>query len=135
MNSSPYSYKKNQNTVLINTVFALIKQKLRGISRGYVKELSIFGIGYRVALIAQKSQNYIALKFKLGFSNEILYFLPKGVQAFRVKPEKFYLFSNDLQLLTNTCARIKRFKKPDPYKGKGIRYKDEIIKLRVGKRK
>lgn len=128
-----YSVFSGENKAFLNTIITLIKEKLRGISRGYIKQVSIVGIGYRVAF--STGQDYIGLKFKLGFSNEILYFLPKGIQVFRVKPEKFYLFSNDLQLLTSTCARIKKLKKIDPYKGKGIRYKNEVVKLRIGKRK
>lgn len=109
---------------------ALIANMVRGVSEGFVKELSLVGTGYRAD---QAGKN---INLALGYSHPIDYIVPEGVKATVVKENRdvfIKLESADKQLLGQVAAQIRSLRAPEPYKGKGVRYKDEVVKTKAGK--
>lgn len=106
---------------------ALVANMVRGVTEGFERRLEIVGIGYRVQLAGRN------LTFTLGYSHPILFPLPEGVQAEVEKQTLITLRGVDKQLVGETAARIRALRRPDPYKGKGIRYSDEVVRRKVGK--
>lgn len=110
---------------------ALIHNMVYGVSEGYKKTLELVGVGYRV-----ESQGQI-LNFSLGYSHPIYMELPKEIKV-ETKSERnqnplIMLESADKQLLGQVCAKIRSFRKPEPYKGKGIRFQGEVVRRKAGK--
>jgi large subunit ribosomal protein L6 len=106
-----------------------IQNTIIGVSQGFQKRLKLVGIGFRV----QKQNN--SLQFKLGFSHEITFQLPDGIDAICPKPDQIVLFGIRKDYLNQTAAKIRSLRKPDSYKGKGIQFEDEILILKEGKKK
>jgi large subunit ribosomal protein L6 len=105
----------------------LIANMVTGVTTGYSKTLEIVGVGYRVAAKGTD------LEFSLGFSHPVLVTPPPGI-TFRVEvPTRFVVEGIDKQLVGETAARIRKLRKPDPYKAKGVRYQGEVIRRKVGK--
>ena len=105
----------------------LIANMVTGVTTGYSKTLEIVGVGYRVQAKGQ------GLEFSLGFSHPVLVNPPEGI-TFRVEaPTRFVVEGIDKQLVGETAARIRKLRKPDPYKAKGVRYQGEVIRRKVGK--
>jgi large subunit ribosomal protein L6 len=106
---------------------SLINNMVVGVTEGYVKAMEISGTGYRV--VAKGTD----LEFSLGYSHPVLVKAPDGI-AFRVEsPTKFSVTGIDKQLVGETAAKIRNLRKPDPYKGKGVRYEGEVIRRKAGK--
>jgi large subunit ribosomal protein L6 len=110
---------------------ALINNMVVGVTEGFVKELEIVGVGFRA------SNNGQWLELLLGYSHPILFKLPTEIKA-EAKQDKganpiIRLESIDKQLLGEVCAKIRTFRKPEPYKGKGIRFVGESIRRKLGK--
>lgn len=116
---------------------SLIQNMVLGVTEGYTKELDIVGVGFKADVQGQK------LTLALGFSHPIVYELPAGItgkaekKAERVTIQQYQttltLTGSDKQLLGQTAAEIRSLKKPEPYKGKGIKYSDEVILRKAGK--
>lgn len=110
---------------------ALVANMIEGCSEGYKKVLEIIGVGYRA-----QTQGQI-LNLALGFSHPILIELPKEIkvtaETAKGQPPVVTLESHDKQLLGQVAAKIRSFRKPEPYKGKGIRFKGEQIRRKAGK--
>jgi large subunit ribosomal protein L6 len=105
----------------------LVANMVTGVTAGYSKTLEIVGVGYRVQA---KGKN---LEFSLGFSHPVVVEPPEGI-TFRVEaPTRFVVEGIDKQLVGETAARIRKLRKPDPYKAKGVRYQGEYIRRKVGK--
>ncbi|WP_225729929.1 MULTISPECIES: 50S ribosomal protein L6 [unclassified Nocardia] len=105
----------------------LISNMIVGVTQGYEKKLEIAGVGYRVAL---KGQN---LEFALGYSHPIVSEPPQGITFAVESPTKFSVAGIDKQLVGEVAANIRKYRKPEPYKGKGIRYAGEVVRRKVGK--
>ncbi|MDA3647271.1 50S ribosomal protein L6 [Saccharopolyspora indica] len=105
----------------------LVNNMVIGVSQGYEKGLEIHGVGYRVLL---KGSN---LEFSLGYSHPIVIEPPQGIQFAVDGPTKISVKGIDKQLVGEIAARIRKLRKPDPYKGKGVRYAGENIRRKVGK--
>jgi len=105
---------------------ALIQNMVEGVSQGFTKSLEIHGTGYRAAVQGQK------LVLNLGHSHPIEYPIPKGIQA-AVDQNRIVLSSADKELLGQVSAEIRRFRPPEPYKGKGVRYLNEHVRRKAGK--
>jgi large subunit ribosomal protein L6 len=105
---------------------ALIANMVTGVSKGFEKSLEIVGVGYRAELAGRVAT------FHLGYSHPISYELPAGIDA-KVDKTRIILRGIDKELLGKTAAKIRGFRKPEPYKGKGIKYADELIKRKAGK--
>jgi large subunit ribosomal protein L6 len=105
----------------------LIANMVNGVSDGFEKKLEISGVGYR----AELSEN--SLKFILGFSSPVQYDIPKGIDIKVDKQVNIIVSGIDKQLVGRVAAEIRSLKKPEPYKGKGIKYANEYIKRKAGK--
>lgn len=105
----------------------LVYNMVVGVTEGYKKDLEIVGTGYRAA---QKGKG---LEFTLGFSHPVIVEAPEGIELKLESPTKFSVIGIDKQLVGETAANIRKLKKPEPYKGKGIRYVGEVVRRKVGK--
>lgn len=105
----------------------LVNNMVVGVTQGFTKGLEIVGVGYRVELKGQQ------LVFNLGYSHPVEFDLPKGISASVDKQNKVTLEGIDKELLGQTAATVRSFRKPEPYKGKGIRYAGEVVRRKVGK--
>ena len=106
---------------------ALISNMVIGVSEGFKKSLSIIGIGYRAKMEGK------TLLLNLGYSHPIRYSPPGGISIVCEKQDLIEISGIDKQLVGQVAAIIRRFRKPEPYKGKGIRYIDEVVKQKAGK--
>ena len=106
---------------------ALLANAITGVSQGFSKCLILEGIGYRVALEGND------LVLSLGFSHPVRVVPPEGIR-FTVEKNVITILGYDKQLVGNVAASIRRFRKPEPYKGKGIRYEKEIVRRKAGKK-
>lgn len=111
---------------LWGTYGSLINNMVIGVTEGYQKTLEISGVGF----VWEVKQNKIVLK--IGFSHPVEYILPKGIEAKAVK-NILTISGIDKQLVGSVAAEIRALKKPEPYKGKGIKYSTEIIRRKAGK--
>ncbi len=111
------------------TVRSLLNNMVKGVSQGFEKTLELVGVGYR----AQAKEKTIALS--LGFSHPVDFELPEGVSAETPNNTTIVLSSINKQLLGQTAAEIRSYRPPEPYKGKGIKYANEIIKRKETKKK
>lgn len=116
-----------QNKQLHGTVNSLINGMLLGVSKGFVKTLEITGVGYRANVQAD------VLNLSLGYSHPIKYDIPKGIEIVAPKPTIIEVSGIDKQLVGQVAAQIRQFRVPEPYKGKGVKYKDEVIRRKEGK--
>ena len=107
---------------------ALTKNIIEGVTSGYEKKLEINGVGYRAKLSTNK------LEFSLGFSHPGEYQLPEGVTAELPSQTEIVLKSTDKQKIGQVAAEIRNFRPPEPYKGKGVKYSDEIIRRKESKK-
>lgn len=105
----------------------LIANMVKGVTDGFQKRLDIVGVGYKADV-----QGTI-LNLALGYSHPIKYELPKGISATVEKQTAITLKGADKQLVGQVAAEIRAFRKPEPYKGKGIKYSDEVIRRKAGK--
>jgi large subunit ribosomal protein L6 len=106
--------------------YSLIKNMVLGVTVGYEKKLEIQGVGYKVASAGKN------INLSLGFSHPIIFPLPAGIEAI-VEANTITIKGIDKQLVGEIAAQIRRLKKPEPYKGKGIRYVGEIVRRKAGK--
>ncbi|MGB9773677.1 MAG: 50S ribosomal protein L6 [Bacteroidota bacterium] len=106
---------------------ALIQNMVIGVSQGFSKKLEIVGIGYRAELKGKKLQLY------LGYSHPILFSPPDGISIEVPSPTSIVVNGIDRQLVGAVAAKIRSFRPPEPYKGKGIKYEDEYIRRKAGK--
>ena len=107
---------------MISNIFA-------GVKDGFSKTLEINGVGYRAAMQGNK------LQLQLGFSHEVLYDLPEGVNVKVTKPTEIVVSGFDKQKVGQVAAEIRKYRPPEPYKGKGVKYADEFIFRKEGKKK
>jgi large subunit ribosomal protein L6 len=108
---------------------ALIANMIVGVTDGFTKSLDIVGIGYRAELVGKD-----AIKFNLGYSHPVEFPLPEGVAAtLEERGTRIVIQGTDKELIGETAARIKRLRVPDSYKGKGIKYTGEQLRLKAGK--
>ena len=104
----------------------LLANCVEGVTNGFSKTLEVNGVGYRVAVKGN------TIELALGFSHPVLVDLPKGLEA-KVEGQKLTLSGMDKELVGEIAAQIRRLRKPEPYKGKGIRYENEQVRRKVGK--
>ena len=107
----------------------MVANLVTGVTSGFKKELEITGVGYR----AQMQGN--VLKLNLGLSHDVDFPVPEGVTVTAPKPTEIIVEGTDQQLVGQVAANIREWRKPEPYKGKGIRYKGEFIFRKEGKKK
>ncbi len=105
---------------------SLVRNMVQGVTDGFRKQLEVVGIGYKVALAGR------ALTLEVGFSHPVKFELPIGIEA-KVDKNFITLISADKQLLGDVAAQIRSIRKPEPYKGKGIKYVGEVVRRKAGK--
>lgn len=115
-----------QNRAKHGLMRSLVNNMVVGVSQGFSKKLELNGVGYRVVLAGN------ALKFNIGFSHEVVYSLPQGIAA-TVEQNVITISGIDKQQVGQVAAEVRALKKPEPYKGKGIKYQDERIIRKSGK--
>ncbi len=108
---------------------ALVANVVTGVRDGFTKKLLISGVGYRAAMQGND------LKLTLGFSHDVVYQTPKGIQIQTPVPTEIIVSGIDKQLVGQAAANIREYRKPEPYKGKGVRYDGEYIFRKEGKKK
>ena len=118
---------ERQNRALHGLSRTLVNNMVIGVTDGYSKTLEIVGTGYRV--VAKGND----LEFALGFSHSVLIKAPEGINFNVEAPTRFTVSGVDKQKVGETAAKIRKLRKPDPYKGKGVRYQGEHIRRKVGK--
>jgi large subunit ribosomal protein L6 len=110
---------------------SLVNNMVEGVSKGYIKELELVGVGYRASNTGQ------LLELSLGYSHPVMFFVPSEVKVEAImekgKNPLVKLESHDKQLIGQIAAKIRAFRKPEPYKGKGVRFKGEEIRRKQGK--
>jgi large subunit ribosomal protein L6 len=107
---------------------ALLANAVQGVSTGFTKELDIVGVGYRAEVKGQQVQ------FALGYSHPVLFDIPPGINiAIDAKANRITVTGADRQQVGQVAAEIRHLRRPDPYKGKGIKYKTEVLRRKVGK--
>lgn len=106
---------------------ALINNAVTGVTTGFTKNLEIHGVGYRGDVKGKE------VHFSLGYSHPVIYSIPAGIEIDIDKNNKITIKGVDRQKVGQVAAEIRSFRKPDPYKAKGIRYSDEHIRRKVGK--
>jgi large subunit ribosomal protein L6 len=114
---------------MAGTVRALINNMVNGVSSGFQRKLDLVGVGYR----AQASGKSLSLS--LGFSHPVNYPIPEGIEIATPTPTEILVSGCDKQAVGQVAAEIRRFRPPEPYKGKGIRYSDEVVVRKEAKKK
>lgn len=122
--------KENQEAIAqAGTARALINSMVKGVSEGYEKKLSLVGVGYR----AQAKGNVLSLS--LGYSHPVEYQVPEGVTIETPSQTDIVVKGNDKQKVGQVAAKIRAYRPPEPYKGKGVRYADENVAKKEAKKK
>lgn len=117
----------NEIRALHGLTRTLVANMVIGVTKGFERVLEINGVGYRVDLKGD------TLTFNVGYSHPVVYKLPEGISATVEKQTKIVLLGIDKELLGLTAAKVRSFRKPEPYKGKGIKYAEERIRKKAGK--
>ena len=107
----------------------MVANMIEGVTKGYERKLEINGVGYRAQMQGK------AIKLALGFSHDVVHELPDGVSAQVTKPTEIVLTGIDKQQVGQVAANIREYRPPEPYKGKGIKYAEERIVRKEGKKK
>lgn len=134
--------KQEENTVILapvkdtkeawmhtGTIRALLNNMVNGVTNGFERRLQLVGVGYRAQVAGNK------VNLSLGYSHPIEYVLPEGVTAESPSQTEIVLKSSDKQKLGQAAADIRAFRSPEPYKGKGVRYSDEVVLRKEAKKK
>ena len=107
----------------------LVSNLVTGVTKGFERKLDITGVGYRAAVQGKN------LQLALGYSHDVVFAIPDGITIVTAKPTEIMISGMDRQKVGQVAAEIREFRKPEPYKGKGVRYSDEYIFRKEGKKK
>ena len=107
----------------------MVANLMAGVTEGFTKKLEITGVGYRAAVQGSN------LQLQLGYSHDVSFPIPKGIQVVCPKPTEIVITGIDKQKVGQVAAEIRRFRPPEPYKGKGVKYAGEFILRKEGKKK
>ncbi len=118
-----------QSRKMWGTARAVINNIVVGVSEGFSKKLTIIGTGYRAQLQGNK------LQLQLGFSHDVIFEVPEGIKITSADPTHLEISGADKQQVGSVAAKIRSYRPPEPYKGKGVRYDDEYILRKEGKKK
>ncbi len=121
--------QSNQARALWGTMWALIRNRIIGVSEGYTRNLELHGVGYRANLQGN------TLVLALGYSHDVQYPVPEGIQVAVEKQTAISISGIDKELVGAVAAKIKSFRPPEPYKGKGVRYAGQFVLRKEGKKK
>ena len=118
-----------QANAMSGTVRALLANMILGVSKGFERKLTLVGVGYRAQAAGE------TLNLTLGYSHPVVYKMPKGVKVETPTQTDIVLKGSDKQQVGQVAAEIRAFREPEPYKGKGVRYADEVVILKETKKK
>jgi large subunit ribosomal protein L6 len=118
-----------QADAMSGTVRALLANMVQGVSKGFERKLTLVGVGYRAAAAGD------TLNLTLGFSHPVVYKMPSGVKVETPTQTEVVLKGADKQRVGQVAAEIRAYREPEPYKGKGVRYSDEVVILKETKKK
>ncbi|MEW6561930.1 MAG: 50S ribosomal protein L6 [Pseudomonadota bacterium] len=121
--------ESQQANAMSGTIRALLANMVTGVSKGFERKLTLVGVGYR----AQAAGD--TLNLSLGFSHPVAYKMPAGVKVATPSQTEIVLTGADKQQVGQVAAEIRAYRKPEPYKGKGVRYADEVVILKETKKK
>jgi large subunit ribosomal protein L6 len=111
------------------TVRALVANMVRGVTKGYEKKLLLVGVGYRAQAQGDK------LNLTLGFSHPVVHQMPNGIKVETPTQTEILIKGIDKQVVGQVAAEVRAYRRPEPYKGKGVRYSDETVVLKETKKK
>jgi len=111
------------------TVRALVNNMVNGVTKGFEKKLSLIGVGYKAQAQGDK------LNLSLGFSHPVVHLMPQGVKCETPTPTEILIKGIDRQKVGQVAAEVRAYRSPEPYKGKGVRYVDEVVVLKETKKK
>lgn len=118
-----------QSDALSGTMRAVIANMVTGVSKGFERKLSLVGVGYRAQVQGD------TLNLSLGFSHPVVYQLPQGINATVPTQTEIVIKGVDRQLVGQVAAEVRAYRKPEPYKGKGVRYAEEVVVIKETKKK
>jgi large subunit ribosomal protein L6 len=119
----------NRAQAMFGTARAQVANLVAGVTKGFEKKLEITGVGYRAALQGKN------LQLALGYSHDVIFPIPEGIAITVPKPTEIVIVGNDSQRVGQVAAEIRSYRPPEPYKGKGVKYADEFIFRKEGKKK
>ena len=119
----------NHANAMSGTMRALVAAMVTGVTKGFEKRLALVGVGFRAQAQGDK------LNLSLGFSHPVVHQMPKGVKVATPTQTEIVLTGIDKQLVGQVAAEVRAYRPPEPYKGKGVRYRDEVIVLKETKKK
>jgi large subunit ribosomal protein L6 len=119
----------NRARALYGTARAQIQNLVEGVTKGFEKKLEITGVGYRAAMQGKN------LQLALGYSHDVVFAIPEGIQIAVPKPTEITITGSDIQRVGQVAAEIRAYRPPEPYKGKGVKYVGEFIFRKEGKKK
>jgi large subunit ribosomal protein L6 len=119
----------NHANAMSGTVRALVANMVTGVTKGFEKKLALVGVGYRAQAQGDK------LNLTLGFSHPVVHQMPKGIKVVTPTQTEIVISGIDKQLVGQVAAEVRAHRSPEPYKGKGVRYSDEVIVLKETKKK
>ena len=117
------------STAIAGTTRALVANMVKGVSEGFEKKLELVGVGYRAQAQGKK------LNLTLGFSHPVVYDVPEGITVETPSQTEILVKGADKQVVGQVAAEIRRYRPPEPYKGKGVRYSDERVVMKEAKKK
>jgi len=118
-----------QSNAMSGTTRALLANMVQGVSKGFERKLLLVGVGYRAQAVGE------TLNLTLGFSHPVTYVMPEGVVVTTPTQTEVVLKGADKQRVGQVAAEIRAYRSPEPYKGKGVRYSDEVVALKETKKK
>jgi large subunit ribosomal protein L6 len=118
-----------ESNAMSGTLRALVNNMVTGVTKGFEKKLTLVGVGYKAQAAGDK------LNLSLGFSHPVAHAMPAGVTATTPTPTEILIKGIDRQQVGQVAAEVRAYRSPEPYKGKGVRYADEVVKLKETKKK
>jgi large subunit ribosomal protein L6 len=118
-----------ESNAMSGTLRALVNNMVTGVTKGFEKKLTLVGVGYKAQAAGDK------LNLSLGFSHPVAHAMPAGVTATTPTPTEILIKGIDRQKVGQIAAEVRAYRPPEPYKGKGVRYADEVVKLKETKKK
>ena len=121
--------ESRESNALSGTTRALVSNMVTGVTTGFERKLNLVGVGYRASTQGN------ALKLQLGFSHDVIYDLPAGIKAETPTQTEIIIKGANKQQVGQVAAEVRAYRSPEPYKGKGVRYHDEVVHLKETKKK
>jgi large subunit ribosomal protein L6 len=118
-----------ESNAMSGTIRALVNNMVNGVTKGFTKKLNLVGVGYKAQVQGDK------LNLSLGFSHPVVHQMPEGVKCEAPTQTEILIKGIDKQKVGQVAAEVRAYRKPEPYKGKGVRYSDEVVKIKETKKK